>query len=327
MSSTDTDTTAVKASCYCGKNQFDLIFPTPSLPIGTGLCHCDGCQRASGMLFINYIEVPHGLIAEPENPPPTLKLYRSSTEAKRYFCGTCGAHIIFYRWDKWFIAIGNLERVDGVSKIAWHQFVEDTIDGGMTNCLQDGLPMWAGYKGNNSFKPSEAPKEGKPVRELLTGKCHCGNLKMTIHRPSYADITEKDAGRCLEKDTRRWRATHCLCTSCRKTSGFSCTSWAFIPKQHIDIGPNTVLEAFDSSEGIKRQFCGTCGATVFYERDGYPNCYDVALGLVETDKHGLWEFLNDWFEFIQWDKIKYTEDAVDTEFKERLLGGMKRLME
>ncbi len=322
-----TDATTVKASCYCGKNKFDLIFPTSSLPIGTDLCHCDGCQRVSGVLFINYIEVPHGLIADPENPPHNLKLYRSSAEAKRYFCGTCGAHIMLYGWSKWFIAIGNLERVDGVSKIAWHQFVEDTIDGGMTNCLQDGLPMWAGYEGHDAFKPSESPKEGKPVRELLTGRCHCGNLKMTIRRPSYADITEKDAGRCLKKDVRRWRATHCLCTSCRKTSGFSCTSWAFVPKQHIDIDPNTKLEAFNSSEGIERQFCGTCGATVFYERDGYPNCYDVALGLFETDKQGLWEFLNDWFEFVDWDKIKFTEDAVDTEFKERLLGGLKRLME
>ena len=90
---------------------------------------------------------------------------------------------------------------------------------------------------------------------------------------------------------------------------------------------NTKLEVFNSSEGIERQFCGTCGATVFYERNGYPNCYDVALGLFETDKRGLWEFLNDWFEFKQWDKIKYTEDAVDSAFKEGLLAGLSRLTE
>lgn len=322
-----TEITTVKASCYCGKNKFDLIFPTSSLPIGTELCHCNGCQRVSGMLFIDYIEIPHSLIADPKKPPPNLKLYRTSAEAQRYFCSTCGAHIAYYRWNKWFVAIGNLDRVDGVSKIEWHQFVEDTIDGGMTNCLQNDLPLWAGFKGQCTFKPPEVSNEGKPVRELLTGRCHCGNLRMTIHRPHYANITEKDAKRCLEKDTRRWRATHCLCTSCRKTSGFSCTSWAFVPKQHIDIDSNTKLEVFNSSERIERQFCGTCGATVFYERNEFPNCYDVALGLFETDKRGVWEFLNDWFEFIQWDKIKYTGDAVDTEFKGILLAGLKRLVE
>jgi hypothetical protein len=322
-----TETSTVKAACHCGKNKFDLVFPTSSLPVGTDLCHCDGCQRVSGMLFINYIEIPRSLIADPEDPPPNLKLYRSSAESKRYFCSTCGAHIAFYGRNKWFVAIGNLERVDGVSRIEWHQFVEDTVDGGMTNCLQDGLSMWAGHKGYDAFKPVEVSIEEKPVRELLVGKCHCGNLKMTIHRPSYADITEGDARRCVGKDKRRWLAAHCLCTSCRKTSGFSCTSWTFVPKQHIDLDPDTKLETFNSSEGIERLFCGTCGATVFYECDRYPNCYDVALGLFETEKRGLWEFLNDWFHFLRWDQVSYTEDAVDTEFKEKLLSGLKKLVE
>jgi hypothetical protein len=139
--------TTVHAACHCGKNSFTLHYPSASLPVSSGICHCDSTRHATGMLFGTFVPIPDGtsLIADVNSPPPSVREYRSSTIGSRYFCATCGAKLAFYHrgFDKWLIAIGLLERVDGIVKIERHQWVGDTGDGSILQVMKDDLPRYS----------------------------------------------------------------------------------------------------------------------------------------------------------------------------------------
>jgi hypothetical protein len=71
------------------------------------------------------------------------------------------------------------------------------------------------------------------------------------------------------------------------SSGFPIQAWAFIPKTnlrgeggesfHVDSG---CLKQFESSPGVYRESCKTCGATVFWHSDERPDLIDVSVGLL-----------------------------------------------
>jgi len=317
--------TTVRAACHCGTNAFTLHYPSASLPVSASICHCDTTRNVTGMLFATFAPVPDGtsLIADIDSPPLSVKGYRSSEFGSRYFCATCGAKLAFYQreFDKWFIAIGLLERVDGIVKIEWHQWVGDTLDGGVVQIMKDDLPRYSQGPDSGMIVAPEASIVTSLVkRDSLHAKCHCGGFQATIFRPSAAQIENEEARvKCLAGSGDRWRAGQCLDKACRTTSGFSLMSWCWFPKSHVKISHSSTLVSYISSEGRVRQFCGGCGATVSIAREEWPWRYQIAMGLIEVPKGaGLWSEILDWFELMANGKPYFVDQAVDSFLRDSL---------
>jgi len=92
-------------------------------------------------------------------------------------------------------------------------------------------------------------------------------------------------GRCLcgavtfeYQGEENWRA-HCHCESCRRQTSSPFTTFMGVPNgawRFTGEEPKTYV----SSPGVRRLFCGTCGAPVAYDADTFPdeiNFYAVSL--------------------------------------------------
>lgn len=110
--------------CLCGAVQF--TFGPPSL--WCAHCHCSLCRRAHGAAFVTWIGVDQKrfeLIRQ-----DTLRWYRSSAEAQRGFCATCGS-TLFFRSERWpgeiHVAHANVESEIDLAPSA-HAFWESHVD-------------------------------------------------------------------------------------------------------------------------------------------------------------------------------------------------------
>ena len=85
-----------------------------------------------------------------------------------------------------------------------------------------------------------------------TGGCHCGAVRFSIDAPA--------------SDTH-----HCHCGICRKLQGAVFVTLSTFPSDafRIDKGKDN-LSVFDSSEGVHRKFCKTCGSHIVITIDSMP---------------------------------------------------------
>ena len=123
----------------------------------------------------------------------------------------------------------------------------------------------------------------------------------------------------------RYLAGTCACKSCRLTSGFPIQTWTFVPRANIFFtvpsekgGSETlpldfeelrkrgaVLEGYDSSDGVTREFCPGCGATVFWHDKWRPELMDVSVGLLDDESGARAEPWLDWWT----GRVSFVEDA------------------
>ncbi|KAI0458469.1 hypothetical protein F5B21DRAFT_459811 [Xylaria acuta] len=143
-----------------------------------------------------------------------------------------------------------------------------------------------------------------------------------------------------EGQLRRYLAGTCACRSCRLTSGFEIQTWAFIPRANIffrihenyrdsstsgswtpplnesneaaDIVPldfatlpPNILTSYESSQGVRREFCSRCGATVFWRDRWRPELIDVSVGLLDAAEGARAESWLDWWT----GRVSFAEDA------------------
>lgn len=74
--------------CQCGAIHYEVR----GEPVYSALCHCSDCRRSAGAPMVGWALFPEDdvkVIGEP-------KAYRSSQDATRHFCATCGTGL-FYR--------------------------------------------------------------------------------------------------------------------------------------------------------------------------------------------------------------------------------------
>jgi hypothetical protein len=84
---------------------------------------------------------------------------------------------------------------------------------------------------------------------VRTGRCHCGGVRYEITGP-VRQIVE------------------CHCESCRRLTG---SVWHATGANQKDVtikDNDGTLNWYRSSEKVERGFCGKCGATMFFRRDG-----------------------------------------------------------
>ena len=80
-------------------------------------------------------------------------------------------------------------------------------------------------------------------------------------------------------------ADGCHCTKCRKSSGHFFVS-ADVKRTQLTLTRTDGLRWFQSSEKVRRGFCGTCGSSVFFDPPADRDWIAVAMGALEIPTGG-----------------------------------------
>lgn len=84
---------------------------------------------------------------------------------------------------------------------------------------------------------------------MLTGKCHCGRVRYEIAGPVR-------------------QVVECHCESCRRITGSVWHATGAYQRDLTITDDTAALSWYRSSEKVERGFCGHCGSTMFFRRDG-----------------------------------------------------------
>jgi hypothetical protein len=96
------------------------------------------------------------------------------------------------------------------------------------------------------------------------GGCHCGAIRYSI-------------------DSELKHSAVCHCETCRRTTGALTTAWAGYPKEGLRVEGRP--QVYNSSEGVERHFCGTCGSSLLYFNEpAMPGVVDVLVATFD-DPH------------------------------------------
>jgi hypothetical protein len=113
------------ASCHCGKVR--LRFPASAA--GVIACHCGDCQKMHGN-FNAFLATPKAEVTL--DGDEALIWYQSSADARRAFCGTCGARVLkeVTGAGRWLISAGLVDGPlgRGVVKHLWEASRPDWYD-------------------------------------------------------------------------------------------------------------------------------------------------------------------------------------------------------
>lgn len=253
-------------------------------------------------------------------------LYRSSPGIERGFCGKCGS-ALFYRdvgsqSDDNFLAMFYATLDDRFAQgipLGLVIFAEDTRDAFPLRFLPSTVPRYLTSPDGPEWDPSTLPPmKNREVPDSVAVRCHCRGVDMRLRRrrqgdiESVADGCTVDIGRFTAHDPKRWRAAMCTCYSCRKASGRSVENSAFVPLSALSNSTSPSMHVYESSKGVRRSFCGRCGAVVFFQIEGRSALADLAVGLMEDSGVSLqWD---DWVHFAEEDAanlVRYLEPGLE----------------
>lgn len=74
--------------CHCGA----VVYEFQGGAVHSSVCHCSDCRRCAGAPSVAWMAVRTDDFAIREGQP---KLYRSSPDAERWFCGDCGTGLYY----------------------------------------------------------------------------------------------------------------------------------------------------------------------------------------------------------------------------------------
>ena len=72
----------------------------------------------------------------------------------------------------------------------------------------------------------------------------------------------------------------CHCPDCRRSVGAQSVAWLFVRSAQFEIRGGKPRE-YNSSPGVTRTFCGTCGTTLTWVGDKQPGRVDVTVGSLD----------------------------------------------
>lgn len=72
----------------------------------------------------------------------------------------------------------------------------------------------------------------------------------------------------------------CHCVSCRRASGAPTVAWLTVDRANFEILAGEP-QAFRSSQGVLRRFCGLCGSPITYETDASRDTIDVTAASLD----------------------------------------------
>jgi len=100
---------------------------------------------------------------------------------------------------------------------------------------------------------------------MLKGSCLCGAIRYEI-------------------DGRPGPAGHCHCTMCQKAHGAAFGTYSRVKRSEFRVVNGAEhIRAYESSRGVTRTFCDTCGSTLQYITAAKPSSFALALGTLDDD--------------------------------------------
>ena len=95
----------------------------------------------------------------------------------------------------------------------------------------------------------------------------------------------------------------CHCRTCRKASGTAFTANASVKREQVRfLGGEDAIRRYESSPGVFRCFCGTCGSPIYKDQPALPGTIRIRLGTLDTDvgakplAHAFWGEKADWYD-------------------------------
>jgi hypothetical protein len=354
------ESTTVNAACACRSFEYRIQYPQSALPINRAICICTRCRSNSGSCGQSHIVIPSNHTIYPSKYAlskyaitQNYDRYFCSTCGAHTLTQDKAS-------GRWLITTGVLEATEGIVNWTGSKYVEGSLDGGISVWLnnitgKDGslrpLKIWVGQDDGpmvedgalSKYTPAKS-KNGTDAK--LQAACHCGGVKLYITRPDensrnarspFPDLiypyyekkedNPKNEPWWLRSNNTKYLAGLCACPSCRLSAGYELQPWAFIPKCNIfkengdslDFNMGT-LKRYSSSKGVMREFCGVCGATVFWHNDGRPTVIDVCVGLLDPEQGARAESWLEWWT----ERISFEEMAVSSSLVASLRRGLKK---
>ncbi len=105
------------------------------------------------------------------------------------------------------------------------------------------------------------------MSDPLSGGCMCGKVRFEVRAPAI-DLY------------------HCHCAMCRKMHGTAFATYAIAPKESMVFTQGAYnLARFDSSPGVSRFFCKTCGCQITIDVADKPDVRWFMPGILDGAVH------------------------------------------
>jgi hypothetical protein len=78
----------ITGGCHCGA----IRYQAAGEPITHALCHCTDCRRHAGAPMVGWTMYPEAAVKVTQGEP---KIYESSKDGRRHFCGACGTGLFY----------------------------------------------------------------------------------------------------------------------------------------------------------------------------------------------------------------------------------------
>ncbi|KAK2794258.1 hypothetical protein FQN51_000892 [Onygenales sp. PD_10] len=355
---TPTPTRTLTAQCHCKAIHYTLTTPLSLLPLPVHLCHCSLCRYTHGAPCVFHADLPPSINPSWIHPsgPHALTTYQPSADTTRRmaFCSTCGCQIgtvAASGEERWTVstsifstdhttdnfAIDKHIFVDGDSVPGWgfHHLLPRVAGREMKFYARDNtgplLPASRQLAANPTSDSTTAPdtaqgEDSNTDSDRLHASCHCGGISFSFPRPTPDVLADPIYESRISPFTpRKWIASLDLCGDCRLVTGTHVIAWTFIPLHLLQpaMGPDYAIgtaKTYESSEGVRRAFCGTCGATAFYWCEERPKWVDVALGLVRAPGGVMAE---DWVTWRGGVGREFSGEEFDGEFSRAVVAGLE----
>jgi hypothetical protein len=101
---------------------------------------------------------------------------------------------------------------------------------------------------------------------MIRGSCLCGAVRYEI-------------------DGALGPAGHCHCSMCRKAHGAAFGTYSRVKVRDFRVLGDGArhVRAYESSAGVRRTFCDSCGSTLQYITAAQPESFALALGTLDDD--------------------------------------------
>ena len=123
-------TDTLQGGCQCGAVRYRIS----GEPVVAAICHCTMCRRANAAPAVAWVMYQQAQVTFTQQAPTT---YKSSSEAERGFCSTCGTQISFtasYIPGLIDLTVGSLDHPEAVTpslhywdskRLPWVRFADD----------------------------------------------------------------------------------------------------------------------------------------------------------------------------------------------------------
>lgn len=148
-------------------DKFDDILQDDRTKYLASTCVCNDCRQVTGHEFQNWAFVPIENVEKVDGSPMdfavgTLKKYKHSQDADRYFCEECGATVFWHgtgSQDKIDVAVGLMRAESGARAEEWLTWRTNRLSGMpfgrskfLNEALTEGLKQWGEKRHETSKK-------------------------------------------------------------------------------------------------------------------------------------------------------------------------------